>query len=202
MLHDIPMDATPDEPISALSELKKQGKILNIGISNVNLDQLRRYNYSGEIKFIQNRLSLISPPNDNLLNDYLRVNNIFNIPYRVMERGLLTNRILMGFSLRDSDLRQTKPIFSREVAPRIFQWVVSYIKPIADKNNIPIEGLSIAWALCQPRVGLCSVGVTSVDQLDIILKSREVRLSENALQELDFAIQKLLDFVPEMYSIL
>ena len=82
------------EKLKALSKLQDEGKIKEIGVSNVNLDELKEYNKTGKIKFIQNRFSLINRSIDLKLQKYLLDNKIQLVPYQVVERGQLTRKML------------------------------------------------------------------------------------------------------------
>jgi aryl-alcohol dehydrogenase-like predicted oxidoreductase len=60
MVHS-PDDNTPiEETLSAMEELQRMGKVKELAISNVNLDELIQYNATKKIKYVQNRFSLIN----------------------------------------------------------------------------------------------------------------------------------------------
>ena len=158
-------DAPYRETVQAMADLQKQGKIREIGVANVNLNQLREYNSSGKVKFVQNRFSLLDQSISLELKNYCSQNNIGFIPYNVIEWGILTDRILSDITLRDNDLRKTLPIFRSEALTLIREWVSEYLKPIANELNTSIEGISILWALHQPGVSLCVLGATKVSQI-------------------------------------
>src|SRR3989344_9210303 len=59
-VHSPDPDTPFDETMEALFKLQKDGKIKEIGVSNVNLEELKEYNKFGNVKYIQNRFSLIN----------------------------------------------------------------------------------------------------------------------------------------------
>ena len=68
------------ESIGALAELKKEGKIRHIGISNVNLEQIKEAANIVEIASVQNRFSITNRQHEDIL-DYCSDNGIAFLPY-------------------------------------------------------------------------------------------------------------------------
>jgi len=79
---DVFMSHSPDtttpykETIDAMKELKAKGKIKEICVSNVTLEQLKEYNYDGAVNYIQNRYSLINRNMNQSFFDYCINNDI------------------------------------------------------------------------------------------------------------------------------
>jgi aryl-alcohol dehydrogenase-like predicted oxidoreductase len=90
-----------DETIAALTELKTEGKIRQVGVSNVTLEELEAYNTTGIINFIQNRFSLINRSIALELESYLSKNSIKLIPYNVLDQGQLTDKIKASVVFRN-----------------------------------------------------------------------------------------------------
>ncbi|HEX7134835.1 MAG TPA: aldo/keto reductase [Iamia sp.] len=57
-LHDIDPDVPIEESVGGLAELQREGKVHHIGLSNVDVDQLRRAQAVAPIASVQNRFSL------------------------------------------------------------------------------------------------------------------------------------------------
>jgi aryl-alcohol dehydrogenase-like predicted oxidoreductase len=93
------------ETMEALEKLQKQRKIKEIGVSNVNLKEVKKYNKNGKVKCIQNRHSLINRSVGGNFEEYLLKKNIKLVPYQPIERSQLSNRVFRGIRLREGDLR-------------------------------------------------------------------------------------------------
>jgi aryl-alcohol dehydrogenase-like predicted oxidoreductase len=187
-----PDPATPaTETIGAMAELKKQGKIKTIGVSNVDLKELKEYNTNGYVEFIQNRFSLLNRSINSELEKYLLVNKIGLVPYQVIDRGQLTGSLIEGFSLRKEDLRNGRSDWEPEKLNLIADWSKANLQPISKKLGITLGQLAIAWALHQPYLAFVIVGVTKLNYLPINLKANDIKLSEETLMEIDAAYQKL-----------
>jgi len=185
MSHIPAPDATFDETMSAMVDLQKQGKIKEIGVSNVKLDQLKEYNKNGDVSYVQNRFSLLNQSFSNEFNKYCQEFGIKYIPYQVIERGQLTNKALDGLQYDDNDLRNKKPEFDDGVWNEVQKWVVGELYPIAQSQNLSLEVLSIGWSLHQPNMALCVVGATTSKQIEETLKAQSVDLDEDVLNIID-----------------
>ncbi len=83
-----PHDNTPkDQAVAALQELKEQGKIKAIGVSNFTLDQLKEANKDGYVDVVQLEYNLLHRENEAVLQycvDYQNhIYSLFPISIRV-----------------------------------------------------------------------------------------------------------------------
>src|SRR5258707_2801228 len=87
----------PEEDIeegwSALSELKREGKVRHIGVSNFNVEQLQRAIAIGPVDTLQPPYSLIQPEVENEILPFCEKNGIGVIVYSPMMSGLLSGRM-------------------------------------------------------------------------------------------------------------
>lgn len=193
-------DAPLDETLGALVDLRKQGKIREIGVSNVTLDDLKQYNNHGDVRFVQNRFSLLNASLTEEFSAYCTQHRIDLIPYQVIERGLLTNQVLEGLNLRAGDLREKKPEFRPEAQRVIRQWVSESLGPIARSLGTTIEALVIWWALHQNNVALCVVGATKASQITHALEAANLPNRPDLLELVTKAYQFLENHVQQNYS--
>lgn len=173
------------ETVEALEKLQKIGKARELAVSNVNLNELKEYNKTGKIKYVQNRFSFISRSIDSEFEKYLVDNNIKLIPYHLLEIGLLTGSAFDDFKLREGDLRRKLPYWSDENQKVIFEFVRTKLSPVAKKLGITIGQLNMAWALSQKIIDFIVVGTTKTKYVDINLKANDIKLSDDILSELE-----------------
>jgi myo-inositol catabolism protein IolS len=189
------------ETLKALSKLQDDGKIKEIGVSNVNLAELKEYDKTGRIKFIQNRFSLLNRSIDIELEKYMLDNKIKLVPYQVIDRGQLTEKVFDGVeNLRKGDLRIGRSDWLPEKLGVINDWVKSSLSPIAERLEITLSQLSIAWALHQKYMGFVIVGVTNPDYIKLNLKANDIRLSKADLEEIEKEYQKLEKLIKDKYN--
>lgn len=200
MIHQ-PDENTPiDETLRAMEDLQKAGKVKELAVSNVSLDELVAYNTTGKIKYVQNRFSLISRSLSTEFQNYLLENNIFLLPYHLLEIGLLTNLALEDYHLREGDLREKLPYWDEQNQKVLFDWVKNNLGPIAAELGITIGQLTIAWTLAQPFIDYVVVGTTNPEYLLLNLKANNIKFDEKILVTIENAYQKLELFIKEKYD--
>lgn len=197
-----PDPITPfEETMGALIQLQKEGKIKEIGVSNVNLDELKKYDHNNKVKYLQNRFSLINRSIEPELESYLLQNNIGLIPYQVIDRGQLTGSVFEGVKLNDTDLRKGKSDWLPEKYNIIAQWSKENLYPIAQRLGITLGQLSIAWALQKPYLSFVIVGVTKLNYIPINLKADSIKIDQKTLSEIDQAYVSLENQVKTQYGL-
>ncbi len=85
-LHTVDFDVPLSESLGALSELREQGKIRHIGVSNVDADQLRKALEIVPVVSVQNRYSLSDRANESVLAACEREGLAF-LPYFPLAAG-------------------------------------------------------------------------------------------------------------------
>lgn len=189
-----------NETMEALLKLKKQGKIKELGVSNVNLEELKEYNKTGKVSYIQNRFSLINRSIDDEFKKYLLEHNIKQIPYQPIERSQLSDRALGQIKLREGDLRIGRPDWESLQLKTTSGWVKEKLHPIAKRLGIAIEQLVIAWELYQNYIGFVIVGATNTNQVLNNLKGDKIKLSDSILKQLDEVYKDLESQIEKEYG--
>lgn len=195
---DLYMTSTPEvtdakfgETISAMEDLQREGKVLEIGVCNVTLAQLLEYNAAGSVRYVQNRFSILDQEADLEVRQYCAKHGIGLVPYNVIEWGLLTSKILGPLSLREGDLRKrVLPVFSEAPVQEIQRWVQECVLPISTEHETTIEALAIGWVINQSAVTVCPVGATSRDQIKSSLRGRELLGKSEVIKRMDDAYRE------------
>lgn len=201
LMHSPDPNTSFKETMEALNELQRRKKVLHIGVSNVNLEELKEFKKYGKVEFIQNRFSLINRSIDDSFQNYLLKNKIGLIPYQVIDRGQITGKALKNISnLRQGDLRAGKSDWELDKVNTISKWVRAELLPIARRLHITIGQLSIAWALHKEYIPFVIVGLTNKEFIPINLKASEVKLTPKVLKQIDPAYEKLEAFIREKYG--
>lgn len=200
MVHSPDKDVPISETLSALERLQQEGKVKELAVSNVNLDELKEYNKSGKIKFVQNRFSLINRSLSPKFEQYLNDNKIFLIPYHLLEIGMLTGIAFEDFKLRKGDLRENLPYWDKVNQDTVFEWVRNFLSPIAKRLGITIGQLNMAWALYQPFIKYIIVGTTKPKYLEINLKSNNISLSPVDIEEIENTYRQLVTLVKTKFG--
>ena len=106
-------ETTPlEDTMGMLARLKQEGKIRAVGVSNVSLAQLERYQVLGPIDADQEEYNLINRDLEAELLPYCRGQEIAVLGYSPLAQGLLAGRIPPDRQFPEGDFRRAHPRFS------------------------------------------------------------------------------------------
>ena len=199
--HIVAEDASIEETARALQELKEVGKVKEIGVSNVSLEQLMQYCKFCDVKYVQNRFSIVHQSQIRTIESYCKDNNIYLNPYQVIERGLLTSMPTNDGKWREGDLRNNKFEYKGDAYFMIRKWVERSLLPIAKDNSMSVQALMVSWIKAQPQVRVVVVGVTNRNQLHDLFQGIEAVSDEKILTEMTNAYNDLLVEINNKYNL-
>ena len=180
----------PDEDIeegwSTLAELKAEGKVRYIGVSNFNVAQLKRAQAIAPVTSLQPPYSLVSPEIEESILPHAAANNIGVIVYSPMKSGLLTGKMSREriASLPADDFRKNTPNFQEPLLTRNLE-LVELLRSIGARHSKGPGEVAIAWTLRRPEVTAAIVGFRSPQQVDGVIGAADFRLSPAELQEIE-----------------
>ena len=183
----------PDEDIeegwSALAELKEEGKVRHIGVSNFDVSQMERANEISPVETLQPPYNMLNRGVDEEILPYCGENDIGVIVYSPMRSGLLTGKMTAERvqNMPSDDWRRNaddfqEPRFSRNLE------LVERLTEIGERRGKSPAEVAIAWTLRHPAVTAAIVGGRRPDQVDGIIGGAEFRLSEDEIEEIETAI--------------
>jgi aryl-alcohol dehydrogenase-like predicted oxidoreductase len=171
-------DIDIEEGWTALAKLKKEGKVRHIGVSNFNVEQLKRAEKIAPVETLQPPYSLVTPGVQDEILPYCLQQNIGVIAYSPMASGLLTGRMSKEriANLPDDDWRKGNPNFN---APRVDRnlALADLLTDIATSHNVAAGVVAIAWTLQNPAVTAAIVGLRNPQQIDELIAAIDFRLS-------------------------
>jgi len=185
----------PDEDIeegwSTLAELKQQGKVRYIGVSNFNVKQLQRAQAIAPITSLQPQYSLAVPDVQTEVLPYCLAQNIGVIVYAPMKSGLLTGAMTRErlANLPDDDFRKRAPVFQEPHLSKNLA-IVDVLRKIGDRHGRTPGEAAIAWTLKNPAVTAAIVGVRNAAQVDGVIGAATFRLSSAEIEELELVSAK------------
>ncbi|KPN79402.1 Aldo/keto reductase [Apilactobacillus kunkeei] len=180
-----PDDQTPkDEAVAALNEMKQEGKIKAIGVSNFSLDQIKEANKDGLVDVVEDQYSLLHRDAETEMFDYLRENNISFVPFFPLASGLLTGKYSEVVDFPENDIRHGNPDFTGERFEKIVE-KVNNLKPLADKHGITTAQLVLAWYIKNPDVTVVIPGAKRPEQVQSNAKALNVELSDEEYAQID-----------------
>jgi aryl-alcohol dehydrogenase-like predicted oxidoreductase len=184
-------DPDLEEGWTALAELKAQGKIRYIGVSNFDVSQMERIHGISPITSLQPPYSMLMRQIEDDVLPFCQAHNIGVIAYSTMQNGLLTGRWTKErvASLPPTDWRvqMKSPPFHEPLFSRVLE-LVELLKEIgAPHGRAPAE-VAIAWALHHPAVTGAIVGARSPEQVDGFIGALDFRLSDEEFARIGEAL--------------
>ena len=175
-----------EEGWQTLADLKKEGKVRWIAVSNFDVDQMERARKIAPITSLQPPYSIIKPDVQNEILPYCAKNNIGVIVYSVMQSGLLTGgmtRERIAKFPKDDFRKELNPHFQEPALTRNLE-LAELLRDIGNRYGRTAGEVAIAWALRRPEVTGVIVGLRSAKQVTGIIGAMEFRLSSQEIEEI------------------
>jgi len=180
----------PEEDIEegwgTLAALRKEGKVRHIGVSNFNVEQLKRAQAIAPITSLQPRYSLLHREVEDEILPFVAWENIGVIAYSPMASGLLTGAMTRQriAALPADDWRKRHPDFQEPLLSRNLN-VVNSLRVIGRTYARPPAQVAVAWVLRNPAVTGAIVGARRPGQVSGVVGAAEFHLSPHELAELE-----------------
>jgi aryl-alcohol dehydrogenase-like predicted oxidoreductase len=190
-LYQIHWPPDPDSPAleegwSTLANLKREGKVRWIGVSNFNVKQLKRAQAITPVTSLQPPFSLLHREIEDEVLPYCLHRGIGVIVYSPMASGLLTGAMTRERAARlpQDDWRRGHPDFTEPNLSRNLQ-LVDRLREIAKRHNRSIGEVAIAWTLRHPAVTGAIVGARNARQAEGVMRAGDLRLSDKEVNEIE-----------------
>ncbi|MBW4565898.1 MAG: aldo/keto reductase [Mojavia pulchra JT2-VF2] len=179
-------DSEIEEGWTTLAKLKDEGKVRYIGVSNFNVEQLKRIQQIAPVTSLQPPYSLVKRDVENEILPFCQENNIGVIVYSPMQSGLLTGAMSAerAANLPDDDWRKNNAEFQQPRLSRNLK-LVEVLRQIGQQHGHSPGEVAIAWTLSNPAVQGAIVGGRNAKQVEGIIGAAEFRLNQNELDEIN-----------------
>ncbi|MDB5042758.1 MAG: Aldo/keto reductase family protein [Candidatus Eremiobacteraeota bacterium] len=171
---------------ATLADLKREGKVRWIGVSNFDVAELQRAQAIAPVTSLQPPYSLIRREVETDILPYVRAHDIGVIVYSPMQSGLLTGTMTRerAAALPASDWRSRNPEFQEPKLSANLA-LVERLRAIGAKHGATPGEVAIAWTLSNPAVTGAIVGARTPAQVDGWVGAAELRLSAAELAEIE-----------------
>ena len=175
-----------EEGWSTMAQLKQEGKVRCIGVSNFNVSQLKRAQAIAPVTSLQPPYSLLVRGVEEEILPYCAEQKIGVIVYAPMRSGLLTGAMTRerAAALPSSDWRHNSPDFFEPRLSRNLR-LVDLLAAIGKRHGATPGEVAIAWTLRHPAVTAAIVGVRHPRQVPGVQGAAELRLTPADLAEID-----------------
>lgn len=175
-----------------MAELKKEGKIRYLGLSEVSADTVRRACKVHHISAVQMEYSPfamdIEDSNINVLKT-CRELGVAVVAYSPLGRGFLTGSYRSPDDFEEGDFRKRAPRFSKENFPKNLE-LVDHIGSLAKKKGCTSGQLTLAWLMKQGEDIIPIPGTKKLKYLEENMGALDVKLSDDEDKEIREAVEK------------
>ena len=169
-----------------MEQLHKEGKILNWGISEPNMETLRKAHAVFPVAAIESEYNMMWREPETEILPALEELGIGLVPYRPLARGFLTGAS-DGMYLNDAkNTRFDEKNLAANMALKDF------IQELAEKKNISAAQFSLAWLLSQKPFIVPIPGTSKLERMEENINAVNVNFTDEELKN----IRELLEQIP------
>jgi len=179
-------EAEIEEGWSALAKFREQGKIRHFGVSNFNVDQMKRAQKIAPITSLQPPYSMLRRAIEQEVLPFAQENNIGVINYSPMLSGMLTGKMTRErlAQMPQDDWRRRAPEFNEPRLSRNLR-LVELLREIGSAHGVEAGVVAVAWTLHHPAVTAAIVGGRSEQQVEGVAPALHFRLSDEDYERIN-----------------
>jgi aryl-alcohol dehydrogenase-like predicted oxidoreductase len=185
-------DPAPDieEGWTELARLKQQGKVRWIGVSNFDVEQMKRAAAIAPITSLQPPYSLLNRDIESAVLPFAARQGIGVIVYSPMASGLLTGKMTREriAAMPPDDWRSRHAGFREPLLSRNLR-IAGLLRDIGARHGRSAGEVAIAWTLRNPAVTAAIVGVRTSDQVAGILGAADLSLDAQEVSNIEAALK-------------
>ena len=205
--HRFDYETPLEETLGAFDDLIRSGKVLYIGFSEWNAEQiaaaLKIQDQKGYYRFIssQPQYSMLWRVIESQVVPLSEKEGIGQIVWSPIAQGVLSGKYLPGKKApagsRATDKKGGANMISRFMKDEILSAVQELI-PIAKKVDLTPAQLAIAWVLQNPNVSSAIIGASKPSQIKENAKPSGVKLDKSIMAEIDAALAGVITTDPAL----
>ena len=171
------------ETAGAMQDLRRQGKIRAVGVSNFSPEQMQEFSRECPLNSCQPPYNIFERDIEKDILPYCKEHNIGLLTYGALCRGLLTGKMSPETTFEGDDLRKVDPKFQE---PRFSQYLraVEALQGLARKFDREVIHLAVRFIL-DKGVNIALWGGRRPEQMDALDQVFGWELSGEDMQEID-----------------
>jgi aryl-alcohol dehydrogenase-like predicted oxidoreductase len=177
-----------EEAWQTMAALQKEGKVRWIGVSNFNVEQLKRAEKIAPVTSLQPPCSLIRRQIEAEILPYCEKQGIGVISYSPMASGLLTGAMTRerAAALPANDFRSGSAEFKE---PRLSKNIelVERLRQVGQRLGRSPGEIAIAWVLRHPAITGVIVGARNAKQVEGVMRAADLILTKQDIAEIEGA---------------
>ncbi len=177
IVHRINPAASIEETVATMADLVAEGKIRQIGLSEVSANTLRKAHAVHPIAAIQTEYSLWTRDIEPEILPTCRELSVSIMAYSPLGRGFLTGQITNRDGLSENDFRLKNPRFSQENLHQNNK-LLETLKDVAAAHKATPAQIALAWVLAQGPDVFPIPGTKRIKYLEDNISAAQVELTK------------------------
>jgi aryl-alcohol dehydrogenase-like predicted oxidoreductase len=180
-----------DETAETLDDLRREGKIREIGVSNYSPEQMDTFRAIASLEAVQSPYNLFEREIESDVLPYAKHTGLTVLSYGALCRGLLSGRMGPATRFDGDDLRRVDPKFNGTRYQQYLQAVDALAKLARERFDKSVLALAIRWVLDQgPTIALW--GARKPDQLAPLADIEGWHLDASSLRDIDSILGRIV----------
>jgi len=188
-----------EEPMRALDDLVKQGKVRAVGLSNFKLNEIEACMKTRRVDVVQYCWNMFDRRMQKEIFPYCRENKIGVMAYGSLAYGMLTGTLSEEKTFEKNDWRSKRGqlgninLFQHLFGPDHFLKnlrAVEELKGVAQRYNKTLPQLALNWTLSNPVISTALVGCRNPGEVDDNAGSLGWKISDADMKEIDAIFAK------------
>lgn len=166
-----------------LEKERKKERIINIGVSNFNKNQLKVAMEAGRVDIVQNAYNLLYTKDEAYFN-HCRELSITTQGYSLLAQGLLTGKFSSSNPYPKDGFRHKMTLFNKENLNTVFK-TVKKLESVAENEGLSLYQLVLKWSSEQKSLDTLIIGCRNRKQVEDLANIKNLTISKNAIDIMD-----------------
>ena len=191
-LHRVDPQVGIEESVGTMSDLVREGKVRELGLSEVSCATLARAQTEHAIAAVQSEYSLWSRTPEHGMLEACRESGVTFVPFSPLGRGFLAGSAKPVDQLAEDDLRCTiaRPRFEPQAFASNAKLLEAFSQ-VADQQGCTLAQLALAWLLaCEDKRLVPIPGTRSIEHMKDNAAAADIMLSDETVALLDTLINE------------
>lgn len=173
-------------PLEILAKTKEQGKILEVGLCNTYIGDLKAAEEVVPVKVVQSQHNIYDQPPQEVV-DYIKEKSLSFMAWGPFDKGILTGRVTkkreQAKDYDQEDCRKNAPWWNqKDVIAKCDK--LDYYRQLADEKELELPELAMSYVLSPEWSHVALLGAKTVSDLEKVIKGKLITLSQDERQEL------------------
>lgn len=188
--HRIDPEVPIEDVVGAITELIKEGKVREYGLSAVGEATIRRANKVHKMAAVQNEYSVWSRDPEIEVISTCEELDITLVPWAPLGKGFLSGTVMPNATFPKNDRRSGMPRFTHEAMKNNWQ-LIELLQDVGQRYNANPAQISLAWLLHKKPFIAPIPGTTKIEHLTQNMAAASIKLNAQDMKDIEDGFAKI-----------